>query len=68
MGVTLFMLDFGIIAEEETEDYTTKFLNELVPGEEISGVVVVGEFKTLPMGKREVAEFYVIITDHKNGW
>jgi len=60
------MLDFGIIAEEETEDYITKFLNELVPGEEISGVIVVGEFKTLPMGKREVAEFYVIITDHKN--
>ena len=60
------MLDFGIIAEEETADYTTKFLTELVPGEEISGEIVIGEFKTLPMGKREVAEFYVIITDHKN--
>jgi hypothetical protein len=60
------MLDFGITAQEKMQDYKTKFLNELVPGEEISGEIVIGEFKTLPMGKREVAEFYVVITDHKN--
>ncbi len=66
MGVILYMLDFGIIAREEIEDYTTKSLNELVPGDEISGELVIGEFKTLPMGKREVAEFYAIITDHEN--
>jgi len=60
------MLDFGIVAKEETEDYNTKFLSELIQGEEITGEIVVGEFKTMPMGKREVAEFYVIITDHKN--
>ncbi|MGZ4857718.1 MAG: hypothetical protein ACXVZU_05110, partial [Methanobacteriaceae archaeon] len=44
----------------------TKFLKELVPGEEITGEIVIGEFKTLPMGKREVAEFYVVITDFDN--
>jgi hypothetical protein len=60
------MLDFGITAKDKMEDYNTKFLNELVPGEEISGEIVIGEFKTLPMGKREVAEFYVVISDHKN--
>jgi len=60
------MLDFGIANKEKLEDYETKFLNELVPGEEITGEIVIGEFKTLPMGKREVAEFYVVITDHKN--
>ena len=60
------MLDFGIIAGRDTEDYDTKFLNELVAGDEINGEMVVGEFKTMPMGKREVAEFYIIITDHKN--
>ncbi|HMK53925.1 MAG TPA: hypothetical protein VK444_04005 [Methanobacteriaceae archaeon] len=60
------MLDFGITAQEKMEDYDTKFLKELVPGDEISGEIIIGEFKTLPMGKREVAEFYVVITDHKN--
>ncbi|MDO9044588.1 MAG: hypothetical protein Q7U35_04700 [Methanobacteriaceae archaeon] len=60
------MLDFGITVQEKKEDYNTKFLNELVVGEEISGEIVIGEFKALPMGKREVAEFYVIITDHGN--
>lgn len=60
------MLDFGIITEEKTEDYKTKFLNELTPEEEITGEVVVGEFKSMPMGNREVAEFYIIITDHEN--
>jgi hypothetical protein len=60
------MLDFGITVQEKMEDYDTKFLNELLPGEQISGEIVIGEFKALPMGGREVAEFYVIITDHGN--
>ena len=60
------MLDFGITAQEKMEDYDTKFLNELIPDEEISGEIVMGEFKALPMGGREVAEFYLIITDHGN--
>ena len=60
------MLDFGITAQEKMEDYDTKFLNELIPDEEISGEIVMGDFKALPMGGREVAEFYLIITDHGN--
>lgn len=60
------MLDFGLTDNKKMEDYDTKFLNELVPGEKITGAIVVGEFNKLPMGKREVAEFYVIITDHKS--
>lgn len=48
------------------EDYRTRSLKELAPGDEIGGEIVVGEFKTIPMGKREVAEFYMVITDHEN--
>jgi hypothetical protein len=60
------MLDLGITAQEKMEDYTTTSLKELVPGDEISGEIVVGEFKKVPMGKREVAEFYIVLTDHEN--
>ncbi len=60
------MLDFGLTDNADMEDYETKFLGELKPGDEITGEIVVGEFKTVPMGKREVAEFYIIITDLKN--
>jgi hypothetical protein len=60
------MLDFGIVTEDKTEDYRTKLLNELVPGDEITGEIIIGDFKTLPMDKREVAEFYIIISDHEN--
>ncbi|MCE5213358.1 MAG: hypothetical protein LLF83_01385 [Methanobacterium sp.] len=60
------MLDFGIVTEDKTEDYYTKLLNELVPGDEITGELIIGDFKTSPMDKREVAEFYIIISDHKN--
>jgi len=59
------MLDFGVTAQEKMEDYTTLSLKELAPGDEISGEIVVGEFKTIPMGNREVAEFYVVLTDHE---
>ncbi|MDD3754631.1 MAG: hypothetical protein PHQ17_08770 [Methanobacterium sp.] len=60
------MLDFGLTDSEDMEDYETKFLSELQPGDEITGKIIIGEFKTVPMGKREVAEFYIIITDLKN--
>jgi hypothetical protein len=60
------MLDFGIATEDETEDYSTKLLSELAPGDEITGELLIGEFKTLPMDNREIAEFYIIISDHKN--
>lgn len=60
------MLDFGLTDNKKMEDYHTKFLSELEPGDKITGEIVVGEFKNVPMGKREVAEFYIIITDHKS--
>lgn len=60
------MLDFGIVSEDQTEDYTTKLLNELVPGDEITGELVIGKLKTTPTDKREIADFYIIISDHKN--
>jgi hypothetical protein len=60
------MLDFGLTLNKNMTDYETKFLDELKPGDEITGEIIVGEFKTVPMGKREVAEFYIIITDLKN--
>lgn len=60
------MLDLGLIDNEKIEEYETKFLNELITGDEIRGKIVVGEFKNIPMGNREVAEFYIILTDHKS--
>ena len=60
------MLDFGLTLNKNMTDYETKFLDKLKPGDEITGEIIVGEFKTVPMGKREVAEFYIIITDLKN--
>ena len=60
------MLDFGLTRRKGREDYKTRILSELVPGNDITGEIVVGEFKDVPMGNREVAEFYVIITDHEN--
>lgn len=59
------MLDFGLTDSENMENYETKFLNELKSGDQIRGEIVIGEFQKSPMGKREVAEFYVIITDTK---
>jgi hypothetical protein len=59
------MLDFGLTDSKNMENYETKFLNELKSGYQISGEIVIGEFQKIPMGKREVAEFYVIINDAK---
>lgn len=54
------MLDFGIVAKEETEDYNTKFLSELIQGEEITGEIVVGEFKPYPWVKEKWQNFILL--------
>ena len=58
------MLDFGIIGRGKTEDYQTKFLSDLIAGEEISGEIYVGEIKKIEIGESDLYEFYVTITDH----
>lgn len=60
------MLDLGIIGKSKTDDYDTKFLNDLIPGEEISGEIYIGEIKSRAIEKTESYEFYVIITDDEN--
>lgn len=60
------MLDIGIIGRGKTEDYETRFLNELIPGEEISGEIYIGEIKKTPIEKSESYQFYVILTDHED--
>lgn len=57
------MLDIGIIGKEKT-DYEIKFLNELIPGEEISGEIYIGEIKKRPIERSETYQFYVILTDN----
>lgn len=59
------MLDLGIIGRGKTEDYETKFLNDLVAGEEISGEIYVGEIKKREIGGTDSYEFYVTVTDHE---
>ena len=63
----MFMLDLGIKEKGRTENYEIKYLNELVPQEEISGEIYIGEMKSREIQKKEVNEFYVIITDHDTG-
>ncbi|MDD1775366.1 MAG: hypothetical protein LUQ24_07530 [Methanobacterium sp.] len=60
------MLDLGIIGKGRTEDYDTKFLNEIVPGEEISGEIYIGELKRITKEKIDSFEFYVVLTDSEN--
>jgi hypothetical protein len=60
------MLDLGIIGKGRTEDYETKFLNEIVPGEEISGEIYIGELKRITKEKIDSFEFYVVLTDSEN--
>ncbi|OEC84399.1 MULTISPECIES: hypothetical protein [Methanobacterium] len=62
------MLDLGIQkgSKDKSDEYNTKFLNQLDPGEEITGEIYIGEMKKRLIKKTEVDEFYVIITDHKN--
>ncbi len=59
------MLDLGIIGRGKTEDYETKFLNDLVSGEEISGEIYIGEIKKREIGETDIYEFYVTITNHE---
>lgn len=58
------MLDIGIIGKGKSEDYDTKYLTELIPGEEISGKIYVGDIKKRSFEKSESYEFYVILTDY----
>jgi len=57
------MLDIGIIGRK-SDDYETKFLNELIPGEEISGEIYIGEIKKTSIERSESYQFYVILTDN----
>ena len=59
------MFDIGIRDKSSTENYKIKYLNELVPGEEISGEIYIGEMKKRVVQKKEIDEFYIIITDHE---
>lgn len=65
MGKLVKMLDIGIINRVKGEDYKTKFLNDLIPGEEISGEIFIGEIKKRSIEKSESYEFFVIITDQE---
>ncbi len=62
------MLDLGIQkgSKDKSDEYNTKFLNQLAPGEEITGEIYIGEIKKRLIKKADVNEFYVIITDHEN--
>ena len=62
------MLDLGIQkgSKDKSDEYKTKFLNQLGPGEEITGDIYVGEIKKRLIKKTEIDEFYVIVTDHEN--
>jgi hypothetical protein len=64
------MLDLGIIGKGRTEDYNTKFLKEILPGEEINGEIYIGEIKKRAIEKTESFEFYVVLTDdeYKTKW
>lgn len=62
------MLDLGIQkgSKNRTDEYATKFLNQLEPGDEITGEIYIGEMKKRLIKKAEVDEFYIIVTDHEN--
>ena len=60
------MLDLGIVNREKTDTYETKFLNELTPGEEITGEIYIGDIKKKSIEKSEAYEFAAILTDHDN--
>ena len=68
IGQVVIMLDLGIQkgSKNKTDEYDTKFLNQLEPGEEITGEIYIGEMKKRQIKKVEIDEFYIIITDHDN--
>ena len=61
------MLDLGIQkgSKDKSNEYNTRFLNQLDPGEEITGEIYIGEMKKRSIKKTDVDEFYIIITDHE---
>lgn len=63
------MIDLGIQngnANFGDEDYETMYLSQLEIGSKITGDIYVGELKAKEIKGKEVQEFYVIISDHKN--
>lgn len=60
------MVNLGIRKGKKTEEYKTKFLAEIKPGEEIKGEIYIGEIKKIQINNRDVNEFFVILTDHKS--
>ncbi len=63
-GVSMVNLEIKK-AEKNTEEYKTKFLNELKPGEEIKGEIHIGEIKKRQIKNKDVEEFFIILTDHE---
>jgi hypothetical protein len=60
------MVNLGLNgSDKKTEDYKTKFLNELEPGEEIEGEIHIGDIKKRILKNREVYEFFIILTDRE---
>lgn len=60
------MVDLGLKGyDKKNEDYKTKFLSELKPGEEIEGEIYIGDIKKRQIKNNDVDEFFVILTDHK---
>ena len=62
------MMDLGVQkgSKDKSDEYNTKFLNQLEPGEEITGEIYIGEIKKRLIKKTEINEFYIIVTDHEN--
>lgn len=60
------MVDLGLKGyDKKNEDYKTKFLSELKPGEEIEGEIYIGDIKKRQINNRDVDEFFIVLTDHK---
>jgi len=62
------MFDLGIQKGNVSyeDDYETKYLSQLEFESEITGDIYIGELKSKEIKSKEVQEFYIIITDHKN--
>ncbi len=68
------MLDLGISKGngnyEDESNYNKKYLNELEIGEEITGIIHIGELKKRQIKNKDVEEFYVILKNknEKTKW
>jgi len=62
------MFDLGIQkgVKKSTDEYETKYLNQLEPDDEITGKLFIGEIKLRQVKKTEINQFYLIITDDEN--